>query len=510
MQEFSGLTRRDFLKLISSIPVGVFSRPISKLTQPLKTDIPNIIIIVFDAWSQRHTSLYAYSRPTMPNLEKFAEKATVYHNHYSAGTFTTPGTASLLTGLYPWSHRALHLGAAVTPGYVAHNIFALLSETHSTLGYSQNEYSDQILYALGSELETHIHNWAFSLQYSNLYGAPAFDQNPRIAFASFEDNLIKTLKGNDSSMFLGPLLRLYFLRNRAKYAETNRENYPIGLPNSSEMFLLGDVVDGAIEMLKGIKSPTLAYFHFYPPHDPYCPTKDFYRKFADGWKAPHKPIHDLSEEKRDAIDLDSNHRLYDEYLASWDSETSRLFDTLKESGLTENSYIFITADHGELFERGITGHFTKLIYDSLIHTPLIVSRPGQSTREDIHAFTSSVDILPTVANLLGQSIPDWAEGKLLPGFGGVEDEHRSIFTVDGKYNSSFTPLRNYSISIARDGHRFIHYSFPKDEYEKFEFYNLNSDPNELTDLFPAKPSLAVDMQEELMQKVEEVNKIYQQ
>lgn len=503
MQEFSGLTRRDFLKLISSIPVGIFSRPISKLTQTANT--PNIIIMVFDAWSQRHTSLYGYPRQTMPGLEKFAEKATVYHNHYSAGTFTTPGTASLLTGLYPWSHRALHLGAAVTPLHAGHNIFAALSDTHSTLGYSQNEYADQILYELGGQLEAHIHNWAFSLQSSNPYGASIFEKNPRVAFASFEDNLIKTLKGTDSSMFLGPLLRLYFLRNRAKFVARYREDYPIGLPNSSEMFLLEDVVDGAIQTLKTIKSPTLAYFHFYPPHDPYCPTKDFYRKFADGWKAPHKPIHDLSEDKKDAIDLDLNHRVYDEYLASWDHETGRLFDFLKESGLTENSYIIITADHGELFERGITGHFTKLIYDPLIHIPLIVSRPGQTTREDIYAFTSSVDILPTITNLLGLPIPDWTEGKLLPELGRVEDEHRSIFTVDAKYNSSFTSLKNYSISLTRDNHRFIHYSFPKDDYEKFEFYDLSNDPHELTDLFPAKPTLALEMQDELLQKIKEVN-----
>ena len=77
--------------------------------------------------------------------------------------------------------------------------------------------------------------------------------------------------------------------------------------------------------------------------------------------------------------------------------------------------------------------------------------------------------------------------------------------MDAKYNSSFTPLRNYSISITRDTHRFIHYSFPKDDYEKFEFYDLNRDPNELTDLFPANPPLALEMQDELLQKVEEVN-----
>ena len=90
----------------------------------------------------------------------------------------------------------------------------------------------------------------------------------------------------------------------------------------------------------------------------------------------------------------------------------------------------------------------------------------------------------------------------------MEDEHRSIFTVDAKYNSSFTPLRNYSISITRDAHRLIHYSFPKDDYEKFEFYDLHSDPNELKDLYLAKPSLALEMQHELLQMLEEVNQPY--
>ena len=508
MQKFTGLTRREFLKLISLMPVGIVSRPISKLTQTLNSDIPNIIILVFDAWSQHHVSLYGYPRPTMPNLEKFAERAMVFHNHYTAGTFTSSGTASLLTGLYPWSHRVLHLGAAVTPLHMMHNIFSMLAETHSTLGYAQNEYADQILYAMGAELETHIQNWAFSLQNSHPYGAPIFDQNPRVAFASFEDNLIRRLKGNDSSMFIGPLLRLYFLRNRARFRTANSENYPLGIPSSDELFLLDDVVEGAIQTLKAIESPTLAYFHFYPPHDPYCPTKEFSDKFKDGWETTNKPIHDLSEEKRDPDDLQLNRRHYDEYLASWDNEMTRLLDFLEESGLTEKSYIFITADHGELFERGIIGHFTKLIYDPLIRVPLIVSRPGQTGREDIHALTSSVDILPTVTSVLGQPIPQWVEGKLLPGLGGVEDEHRNIFSVDAKYNSSFTPLRNYSISLTRDSYRLIHYSYPKDEYEKYEFYDLNSDPDELKDLYRAKPSLALEMQDELIQKIEKVNRPY--
>src|SRR5688572_7114469 len=321
MQKSRGLSRREFLKLISLTPVGIFSRPFSRLTKVPNPDIPNIIIIIFDAWSQHHVSLYGYPRQTMPNLEKFAEKATVYHNHYSAGTFTTPGATSLLTGLYPWSHRAWHLGATTATQHAAHNIFAALSETHSTLGYAQNEFADQLLYAMANDLDTHVHNWSFSTQNSNFYSAPIFNKNPRIAFAGIEDLLIRRVKGNDASLFLGPLLRLNFLRNRLKYKIKYGENYPRGLPDSSELFLLEDVVDGAIQTLKGVQSPTLAYLHFYPPHDPYCPTKVFYKKFIDGWKTPEKPIHDLSEDKYHAMHLISNRRYYDEFIASWDHET---------------------------------------------------------------------------------------------------------------------------------------------------------------------------------------------
>jgi arylsulfatase A-like enzyme len=137
-----------------------------------------------------------------------------------------------------------------------------------------------------------------------------------------------------------------------------------------------------------------------------------------------------------------------------------------------------------------------------------VSRPGQKARGDIHTFTSSVDILPTAAHLSGNPIPAWAEGKLLPGLGGVHDEGRSVFSMDAKTNSSFTPLVSFSISITRDHHRLAYYNFPKKGYEKYEYYDLNADPHELNDLYPSSPALAIELKDELLQKIEEVNRPY--
>lgn len=507
MNSTRGLSRREFLKLISLVPVGIYSRPVSSLAKKLTdTNQKNVILLVFDAWSQQHVSLYGYRRPTMPSLEAFARHATVYHNHYSTATFTVPGTSTLLTGLHPWSHRAFQLGAGLHPSQVGHSIFSALSSTHSTLAFTQNKYADQILYQMDRDLDEHIDNWTFNVQDTNFYGTPILKKDPRLTFASFEDNLFQKGVGFDSSLFFGPFFRFLMRHVRRERTQEYGMDYPRGLPDNSELYLLPDIVGGAIDLLRDIQQPTFAYLHFYPPHDPYRPTAEFYGRFTDGWSSTEKPIHDLSEKKFKWDELVAEHQNYDEFLASWDKETERLYQFLHDSGLMENSIIFITSDHGELFERGELGHWTKTIYDPLIHVPLMVLQPGQTTRKDVYTMTSSVDLLPTIAHLTGNPIPDWSEGKLLPELGGSPDEKRSHFAMDAKYGSSFGPLVNYSMSLTREGHRLTYYCYPKDDYQVFEFYDLQADPQEMKNLYPMHPALAEQMKDELLQKVEDVNR----
>jgi arylsulfatase A-like enzyme len=336
-----------------------------------------------------------------------------------------------------------------------------------------------------------------------------FEKDIRVAFAGLEDNMVQQGEGFDSSLFFGPFYRLHNLRERLLTTEKYGGNYPLGLPTSPGLFLLDDVVDGSIDLLRNAPAPTLTYFHFLPPHEPYKPTREFFETFMDGWNPPEKPLHELSEKKTSLDRLQRQRRYYDEFIASWDHEAARLFHFLKESGLTENSYVIVTADHGEMFERGDLGHVTKLLYDPVIHVPLIISRPGQTAREDVHTITSSVDLLPTIAHLTGNPIPEWAEGKILPNLGGDIDEGRSIFSMDAKMNSSFGLLTNYSMSLTRDHHRLISYHYPKDNYVKYEFFDLDADPEEIKDLFASLPTLAIQMQDELKQKIEEVNKRFQ-
>jgi hypothetical protein len=79
--------------------------------------------------------------------------------------------------------------------------------------------------------------------------------------------------------------------------------------------------------------------------------------------------------------------------------------------------------------------------------------------------------------------------------------------VDAKNNASFAPLTETSISLTKDQSRLTYYKYPKFG-EIFEFYNLTDDPDELHNLYSSKPANAIKMQEELLQKLSEVNKPY--
>ena len=80
----SQISRRDFLKLYAALAASAAISAAPRLLSSARQangGKPNVLIFVFDSMSARHLSLYGYSRKTTPNLEKFAERASVYHNH---------------------------------------------------------------------------------------------------------------------------------------------------------------------------------------------------------------------------------------------------------------------------------------------------------------------------------------------------------------------------------------------------------------------------------------------
>ncbi len=413
----TNLTRRDFLKLSSTLALAPLLRlfPSSSLSGATP---PNVIIVLFDALSASHLSLYGYPRQTSPNLERLAARATVFHNHHSAGNFTTPSTASLFTSTYPWTHRAYNLSSLISPQVLPNNLFRLLAPLYYQAAFAENTFADMLLYQFQEFLDRHEPVDRFSLVGRTFYDK-LFKRDAIFSMKSLDQFLFKREEAH-GSLALSILNDLSTQISLQTASARLKGVYPTGLPrlaNTDVYFALSQVMDGVMALLDTLPSPSFTYLHFMPPHAPYTPARPFLGMFADGWAPPSKKKHRLSpgvSEQR----LNSLRDTYDEYVANLDAELGRLLDHLEASGMLDSSYLIFTSDHGELFERGASGHSTPLVFEPLIRIPLLISAPGQSQRQDVHALTSNVDLLPSLLQIAGLPLPDWCEGQPLPALAG--------------------------------------------------------------------------------------------
>jgi len=509
------LSRRDILRLSALLPASLAVQPWIKnlvLPQGFSQVKPpaNIIIILFDAMSARNLSVYGYPRKTTPNFIRFASRANVYHSHYSAGNFTVPGTTSLLTGLYPWTHRAINEAGLMARELVGRNIFKPFGGYYQRLVFGQNLWANFILDQFDHDIDIHLSPASFSR--ANGIVGNWFKNDLLASNRSFDEFLFKFDKASSkpasASLIFGTIQRLYFLRQFRAAQNTYSQMYPIGLPGDDNYpiyFRLEDVFNGLISDVKNIKTPTVAYFHLFPPHEPYRPSKDFIVKFQDGYRPSPKPQHPLSQ-KYSQHDLDNHRQRYDQYIADLDTQFGHLLDTLEGAGFLESSIIVITGDHGQLFERGEHGHNTPLLYDPVVHVPLLISIPGQSIRNDIYDPTNSVDVLPTLLHLSNLPIPDWCAGAILPGLGGAYDPQRNTFSVEAKLNPAFAPLKIATIAMRKGPYKLIHYLGYGDDYDDtYELYNLENDLEEMNDLYTSEPAIAFQMKTELLEALSASN-----
>jgi choline-sulfatase len=503
------LSRRDFLKALGVLSAGSLAAAsipaLTRLRAP--SGRPNVVILVLDAMTARNLSVYGYARKTTPNLDRLASRATVYHSHYSAGNFTTPGTASMLTGLLPWTHRGINLGGLVHEQYVGHNIFSLLQGDYYTAAFTQNYFAEVLLGQFRHGIDRHIISSSYYEQLDRPLLGKYFPNDPVPTYYGLDD-FVFSGRSVPAAPFFAFLSSLF--GKGVSLEDTGEAGYPYGLPNNFFYSYRNDVAFAGVQqeiINLAAQSPFLAYFHMFSPHEPYRPRAEFVGKFPEidvPFKKPNKfSTLDISRESILARRTD-----YDEYVADVDSEIGKLVDDLTAAGVMDNTYFFITSDHGEMFERGEYGHITRFLYDAVIHTPLLVLAPGQTARVDVTAPTTSLDLLPTLLHLAGKPVPEGLGGRVLPELGGTADSERSIFTVEAKENSSFGPLIHGTISLIYGPYKLIHYTgYPK-KPEAFELYNLQDDPEEMKDLFEAETSTASLMKQELLDSLADANRPY--
>jgi arylsulfatase A-like enzyme len=508
------ISRRDFLKLLKILPLSAIAPRFEKIMVPIQQagKSQNVIIVVFDAFSAYNISLYGYRRETTPNLARLAERAVVYHNHRAGGNFTTPGTSSLLTGTLPWTHRAFAHNAGIADNYVNKTIFSGFSNYHR-LAYTHNPWVTTLLKQFRKNLDEFIKRNSLFLK--NDFIIPTlFEEDEDIAILSWQRAMRRKDDSVAYSLFLSLLYENFDRKLEAKF-EGLKRFYPRGIPalSADSYFLLETAIDWFSKKVFSLPQPFLSYLHFLPPHDPYSSHREFFGRFKDdNWIPELKPVDPLqffiNEKSENAL---NNRMKYDEFILYVDREFGRLFDYLESSGLLDNTWLILTSDHGEMFERGVIGHQTPLLYEPVIRIPLMIFEPGRKTRLDIHTSTSAVDLLPTLLHVTGQQPANWTEGMVLPPYtNSYPGENRSIFSVEARKNQKYGPLTVATVAMVKAQYKLLYFFGYRElgAEERIELYDLAADPEEMNNLYHAKRETAGEMLNELKGKLAQVNEPY--
>jgi arylsulfatase A-like enzyme len=503
------INRRDTLKVIgASVFPALFPQQTSAISgwlQPAQKR-PNVLIIVLDTLSANHLSLYGYARPTSASMERFASRSTVYHSHFSGGNFTTAGTASMLTGLYPWSHRALHVRGLMKRSRTSENLFHQVGTKYHKMVFTQNLLAELLLNQFQDDINDHLPFTLSMLSPKDVLLARGFENDPNLSFYAYGD-FLTIRQNNDGPLAGSSILGLLDVWKRAE-VQPILEDYPLGAPtnsyyNYSNTATFGQILK-EVERASAQDDPFLGYFHLWTPHEPYLPRKQFSGIYKeDGYSPVKKPEHILNDTRRPQKNLERLCRTYDEYVTDIDNDLGVFLDALDNNGILDNTYVVITSDHGQLFERGQHGHVTTLLFDSLIRIPLLISAPGQTQRKDVFVPTSNIDLLPTLTALSGQQVNPQTEGKLLPGFGGMEDWDRSVYSMVARTNSAFAPLKTATISLIKGTKKLIYYKGYENYDGVSELYDLADDREELKDLAADDVKTAANMRDELLTALEE-------
>lgn len=222
----------------------------------------------------------------------------------------------------------------------------------------------------------------------------------------------------------------------------------------------GETAAIASRWLEGVKGgPFFLFFHTYEPHAPYEPPEPFKSRYA---------------------------LAYDGEIAAADAVVGGLLDDLRRLGVYDRALVIVLSDHGEgLGEHGEDEHGI-LLYRWALHVPLLVKLPGAAragTR--VTAPVETIDLLPTVARLVGLTAPSGLRGRSLLDAGG---EPRRIYaeTSYPRTHLGWSELR----ALVDERWHYI-------EGARRELYDVVVDPRELANRLADQRELGRSRQAEL-------------
>lgn len=433
---------------------------------------PNVLILYTDQQRVDTLSCYGQRAVSTPNIDALAQSGTRFNHFFVQNPVCAPSRACFLTGRYCSS---LHIG---TNGIVFPKEEYTLPRLLKPYGYHTAQ--------LG-KLHFDPHARRDHRDPTDTYGFDTFilSDEPGCyddAYTKWVERVCPEQLDRVRTM-LPPAAVLW---GKQGYSEVPRNTHePYIFEGDAELTHTAFVTEQTCQFLRtrDSRKPFFAIAGYYAPHTPLNPPQKYLDR-VDRSKI-RQPIvskeetvapflQDVTPEKWNEIAA-----CYLAMVAQVDDGVGQIIQTLKDTGLYENTLIIYTSDHGEFLgdhgriQKGMPGH------DCIINVPCIISYPALLPAGRVcDALVEAVDVVPTVLDLCGVQTPSFVQGRSLTALlrGQTETHRDSVLTemFDGHQNRQTTVrTMDYKYYLHENGTEIL-YDLKADPYE---LHNVVKDPD---------------------------------
>jgi arylsulfatase A-like enzyme len=385
------LNRRNFLKAVSIGTAGLAIPGCPSASEQLSVPAQkhkrrNLIYVFADQLGYVHCGYAGSKKARTPNIDRLASQGVNFRNAVSNMPVCAAHRASLFTGKYP-----------TTTGMVINEL--RMNTNHECFGHmlTRNGYETGYI----GKWHLYANQLGHHHEVKNSFVPPGPDRlgfNGYWAAYNFHHNYYNAYyhinSPNKISYGHGVYepdaqtdLAINFLQKAAKSTKPFATFLSYGTPH--DPWSDDNVPKNYRDMFKDVRFPN-------PPN--YKDTNDTY---ADAWGR-------LSPEQREK--LEHWRQNYYAMAANLDWNIGRLLDAVDKAGISNNTIIVFTSDHGEMF--GAHGRRAKnIFYEEAARVPFLVSWPKHIPAETVSdACLGTVDIMPTILSLMDLPIPKDVEG----------------------------------------------------------------------------------------------------
>ena len=451
-----------------------------------------------------------------PGLDRLAEQSANFSHAFVQAPVCVPSRASFFTGRYPHSHRnrvnytPLATSEVLLPAWLRNAGYRTAIVGKSHLYYHYPPTADE----------------------ARLTGFDLVDLHDGVYFTDEWSAYARWRQRHD------PLRDIPY-RRLARQVGRLRADLPANA-NPNRAAIDARFTDTAWtglrtrERLKELavgEQPFFLFCSFWKPHGPYevpVPFDSMYNDIEIPLPQPETletigrlplPVQKLilrGKRPPYAMDRQQLQWLYRSYygtVSHLDQEIGLVLDALKEARLEDNTIVVFTSDHGDqLLEHGLIGK--NVFFEASIRIPLMIRLPGIVRPGSYDALVESVDVVPTLFELIGLPEPQSCQGQSLMSLcsrsGRPLPERDAVFCenvipeviTNGGLDFSFAKgegvkgIRHPDAKMIRT--RRWKYNYYADGYA--ELYDLQEDPQEQRNLAasPAHKAIVTDLQQRIL------------